>query len=303
MIRLALGLLFFSVPSLAADPCFRDTLPIFQKIAQFDANTDSRRSAMANACRELKVTLLYEAKSMGERLIADPVVGTVNVVAGSAPAAFARLGGTPRQEAFKKELEQIRQDPNPMSRIKKVYELVARNQGHYDSENIGALKFQTPGNLLNRVDNMGTAGVCRDFAALLQWSLMQVYRHPSSTGPALGPTDFSSEVVTGAIPGRRGWEDTQHHAWIRINLPQFDGQLLDGFHHFDLDTTWYSEQFSPLMPRRSALSEENRTKALGQCEQIQACLLERMSRETPAAAADSAKPSLPPPEPPAFGRQ
>lgn len=235
-----------------------------------------------NGCSELvDQPLLTEAYTALERagaMAMTPIVG----VFGQGAGAFANLNGSAKQRDYKKRLDVIGEEPNPMLRIKRVYELVAATQGPYDSAGHGMKNFirgagvrsSSPGNLINSAERDGSIGVCREMASLLKWSLQQVARARGSRSMALSPNDFSSTFMTGKVPGANGWKDGGGHAWVRINMPIHEKGQLIGFSHFDIDTTWYPEQFSPLVPRRSGLSAPGRKKLIDECRRVQACLAE-----------------------------
>jgi hypothetical protein len=191
------------------------------------------------------------------------------------------MDGSPEQRRFKAELDRIKTIPNSMERIQRTYELVARTQGRYDEESYGLrnalagriYRGESPGNLLDSAKRDGTVGVCREMAALLQWSLQQVSRWSGSRSMALGPNDFSSGEILSNAPTPDGWGG---HAWVRVNLPVHDATgALVNFRHFDLDTTWYPERFSPLFPRRAGASAQNISTARRQCTEIKRCLAQR----------------------------
>lgn len=259
-----------------ADVCFVNKNSFFDPISKVTMKPGARASTMSKLITELSDKDMHKGKGISETLIGSMTTGVAGILFGHAVSAFSRLDQTELQKSFQKELDRIKQVKNPMDRMKQVYDLVVRTQGEYDEYTLGfatvrkgkvALTY-TPGNLINSAEEYGTAGVCREFASLLQWSLLQVARHPDSKGMALGPNDFSSELVGGDVP-------IGAHAWVRAHLPKFnkDGQL-QGFNDFDLDTTWYSE-FSPVYPRRSGISEEERKILINESKEIAECLKNR----------------------------
>jgi hypothetical protein len=246
--------------------CFRGDLPYFQNFDRITGTPTQKLLMMSSGCREVtKSPKILDGPGIGSTLFTFAVENFSLPLVGQAASAFSTLNGSPAQRRYKAALDQIRKNPNPMDRIRAVYELAASYQGNYDYKG-GGLKFDTPGGNIDRAQRTGTSGVCRDFASLLQWSLMQVARHPSSVNGGLGPTDFSSEIKTGFVPGGG-------HAWVRINLPNHDARgAITGFNRFDIDTTWYPEQFSILFPRLSSLSAANREKLINQCRTVENCL-------------------------------
>ncbi|MEN0058237.1 MAG: hypothetical protein AAGB31_05340 [Bdellovibrio sp.] len=230
--------------------------------------------SMQKMCTELHKSEPHKAETLGQKADGLGRKAYMGLISGYAASAFSNLNENEEQRAYRQELYNIKKIINPMTRIQKVYELVVRNQGLYDYESRGLSTLlsgnivfaKTPENLLNNAKSRGTAGICEDFAALLQWSLLQVARHSDSSTMALGPHDFSSEIAFGSLP--------EKHAWVRVHLPHHDeqGRLL-GFSDFDLDTTFYPH-FSPLYPRLTGLSEAERMQLFLDCTQIQTCLME-----------------------------
>lgn len=262
------------------DICFEKTLPFFQNFSKITGPDIEKSATLVNACDELQTPEMTKGKTILGAAVNSFMTKVAFGITGHATGAFDNLNGSQKQKSFRAELEKIKQIPNSMDRIKQVYDLVVRTQGHYDDDNMGKKNVLTgkviftdaPSNIINAAEKTGTGGVCRDFASLLQWSLLQVARGPHSKNSALEPNDFSSEFITGYVPVNGG---TGGHAWVRVHLPQYNstGQLT-GFNNFDLDTTFYSD-FSPLFPRLSGLSPENQQRAVRECTQIISCLYSR----------------------------
>lgn len=257
------------------DRCFNGTLPYFQNVRRASGTAAQRVLMLNRGCAELRRGDLTDAPGIGSSILGAVGQTLSAPLSGQAWAAFSTLNGNENQRRYQRQLDEIKRIPNPMERIKRVYELVARTQGSYNYGS-NALRLGTPGNLIDTAAREGSAGVCRDFAALLQWSLMQVARYSGSTRMDLGPTDFSSEMKTGSTPAGG-------HAWVRVNLPNHDAQgRIIGFNRFDLDTTWYPEQFSVLFPRNSSLSEANRTRLVRECSSVVNCLSNATVQESGA---------------------
>lgn len=260
--------------------CYADKLPFFKNFARYSSSLTRKVQAIETACGELNSAEMQEGQGTLE-LLKNRFTGVASFgLVGGAAAAFSSLQKTKEGRQYMATLNSIKNIANPMERIRQTYELAAKHSGHYDHEtngmdtwNSGAIVgAHRPENLLANNRERGTVGVCREFAALLQWSLMQVSRHPTSKSSALDEKDFSSTLVGGTVPGSNGWKDGGGHAWVRINLPVFkNGRLLD-FTHFDLDTTWYPKKFAPLFPRRSGVSQANRRKLIQQCGEVVDCL-------------------------------
>lgn len=285
-----LAIIFLSIPRVMASGnfCFKEKAHFFNFFKKLDGPAEKISDLMTSTCRELDVPEMNEGKSTLAKVM-DPVSDLAYGVLGQGLGAFSRLESSDKQREFKRQLDRIRVNPNPVERVRLVHELVVRTQGKYDLKNGGLdsawsgwlIAWQEPGNLINSAEKTGSAGVCREFASLLQWSLLQVARHPDSKGMALSPTDFSSEFMYAKVPGPKGWDDGWGHAWVRVNLPRFNSQgALEAFDRFDIDSTVYP-QFSPLYPRRTGISNEKRIELLEQCKEIQECLLRGSNQPEP----------------------
>lgn len=275
----------FSVFGFAGeDPCFsRVESPVLKIYSQTSLDVDSKMVGLMGTCKELKKTAMYEKKGV-VRSLAEGFVQAVGVggMFGLGASAFSKMNNNEHQKQYMSELEKIKTIPDRMERIKRVYELVSTYQGQYDYDSlgkktdfvegkmVGALR---PENLVDAAKKNGTAGVCRHFAALLYWSLLQVGRSSESKDSALGENDFSVSYMTGDVPLAGG--NSGGHAWVRVNLPIKNEKGVRDFRHFDLDTTWYPQDFTVLMPRRSGLSENARSKAVSDCQEVKSCLMKR----------------------------
>jgi hypothetical protein len=266
--------LLFSFTSVWASPatCYQEKLPFFKNYTRFQARASTKLKALERACAEINNDMFMERDSAG-KLIVHKFISIVSFgLLGEAAASFSSLQNSPEGRAYMKALSKIRRLKNPIERISQTYRLAAINSGEYDHATMGKKTWYTgfvfgayrPENLLKNSRDRGTVGVCREFATLLKWSLQQVARHPDSTSMALGPSDFSAEIVGGSTP-------VGGHAWVRVNIPVIrNGRLVD-FTHFDIDTTWYPE-FTPLFPRRSGVSDQNLRRLRRECEEITNCL-------------------------------
>lgn len=258
------------------DICFKETLPYFQNFSKIKASAAVKSEMLTTSCNELHDSEMTRGKSFSEA--AYHKIGNFMAfgLAGHGASAFSKLNGSAKQKEFLTQLNVIKKNPDPMDRIRQVYQLVVETQGKYDYDSEGHKNMssgffiftEAPGNIINNAEKRGTGGVCRDFASLLQWSLLQVSRYEGSKSSALGESDFSSDFISGTVP-------EGGHAWVRVNMPQFNKGRITGFNTFDLDTTWY-QTFSPLFPRNSGLSQANREKAINQCHQISQCLSKKI---------------------------
>lgn len=278
-ITLIAWLVLITMVEAQANNCLQGKLPFFQNYNRYQGGAIRKSHALQNACREINKTGFHDANTLGERL-GYSVVSTVSFgLLGAAAASFSTLQGSEAGRQYMAILNNIRNIPNPIERIKRVYELAVLHSGEYDESGNGMPTWisgffvgaNRPENLLANSRRRGTVGVCREFASLLKWSLQQVSRHPTSTNGALAPTDFSSTMIAGSLPGAEGWDTPVQHAWVRINVPVHENGRLVDFTHFDLDTTWYP-QFTPLFPRRSGLSVANQNRAKRECREIIECM-------------------------------
>lgn len=275
-------LLTYIVPAAETnDICFHNNyLPFFRNFRNYDDSVTNKLNALAIACNEIdwpkmneSSMIHYKAFTAYYKAVGVPVMGT-------APAAFSQLKSTSEEKRYMAELNRIKSIDSPIERIRQTYELAARNSGNYDYDSNGmkswasGLLFGTnrPENLLKNKTLNGTVGVCREFASLLQWSLMQVSRHSDSKNMALNKNDFSSEIILDAVPTSKDSDEIGGHAWVRINLPIFKNDQIVDFTHFDIDTTWYPGAFSPLFPRRSGVTSNTQERAKGECKEISKCL-------------------------------
>lgn len=153
---------------------------------------------------------------------------------------------TPRRKAFYQSLIALENISDPALRIKMVYELVLAYQPRYND----TLSFSFP-SVVQLIDASGAgeeAGVCRDFANFLAWSLSKVSKN---------------EYTAYLIAGYR-----MSHAWVRVKLPIPNFRTVV----FDLDSTNHPDSFVALPPRGSKWSMEEVRELYNQCRQIADCL-------------------------------
>lgn len=266
-----------------------DYLPFFQNFTQYEQSNFARLESLNNTCREIEWPEMNEGRNFGARLVDGLLPGLAfGILYGRAAASFSTLENTELGRNYMAELKKIRKNPNALARIKAVYELAARHSGTYDYESNGMRNLKSgavvgayrPENLLASAKRNGTIGVCREFAGLLEWSLMQVGRYEGSKNAALDTTDFSVDMMAGTVPGANGWKDGGGHAWVRVNIPVQKNGGID-FTHVELDTTWYGDNFTPLFPRRSGVTEKTRKRAAKECRAIQRCLIDSANAKAP----------------------
>jgi hypothetical protein len=257
----------------SGNACFpKNRLPIFGIIEKSKTSVASKIEMVNTVCRELSESELHTKQSVLQR-IQNGMAYVGGGLFGDAAAAFDDMDDSETQIAYKNTLRRIALIPDRMERIRLTYDHAVRHSGSYDHPTFGMKTIKrgylfgahTPGNLVGAAKENGTIGVCREYAALLYWSLLQVARHPSSKGRwDLGPNDFSVSSIPGVAGGP--------HVWIRVTLAEHDSiGRITGFVRFDLDSTWYAT-FTPLVPRRTGLSDQTRNAALRQCVAISDCL-------------------------------
>jgi hypothetical protein len=254
-------------------------LSFFQQFTKYSSSREEKINALESTCDELAREELHTPMSTYDITLEKIMSGPVSLFLGTGIAAFSALQNTTEGQKYMTELSKIKVIKNPIERVRLTYQLAAKNSGHYDTISHGTKTWSsgyflggwTPENLLENYKRRGSVGVCREFARLLAWSLLQVARHKDSKCMGLCDTDFSYDIKGGQLTNNEGV--TGSHAWIRINLPVFENGKLKDWHHFDLDTTWYPQTYTPLFPRRLGTSKKTRLKALRQCEQIRTCLV------------------------------
>lgn len=241
-----------------------------------DSPPEEKLNSIFTACRELDTT--YWAGTFAQHHQGLPEMAGKGVIPflrliGYAPAAFIKLNANTLQRDFNKQLEAIRLIRDPILRIQKVYQLVTRFQGEYDSETTGSLPYRRPGAVINKAAKDGVGGQCRDFALLLYWSLLQVARHPDDRRiyGDLGENSFSVSPQFG--DGKFDDEYVGFHDWVRVHLAGRDDSYRLYFVRFDLDNTFYPKAFTPLMPRQQNFSERDLAKRKNTCDQLVRCLM------------------------------
>lgn len=272
-------LLFFTDLSFAetVSSCFKETesLAFFNTIKEMNLSSDEAASAVSNSCSEVtpgvksKETHTKPGKvtEIKDRILTFLAYGSF----GGGASAFSKMKDTPLQQNFMKALEKIKENPNRYERIRDTYKLVSRYQGEYDYETLkkfsikGLHIWSTPEAVVNDAQTMGSGGVCRNFASLLTWSLLQVARPKGNTSMALDETSFSTEFIAGDVVGGG-------HRWVRVNLPKkIPGKGIE-FKSIDLDTTWYPATVTALQPRLDGLTESEMQTLSNKCKQIILCL-------------------------------
>jgi hypothetical protein len=172
---------------------------------------------------------------------------------------------------FNRRLRQIKAEPSALVRVKEVYELISFYKKPYDVDYASAIKsrgkLKNRPLILNPEETLQYGGVCRDFARLLKWALMQVAR---SSSP-----DPESQVFSTAIKIGKG-EDGLGHMWVRVNVPLVNPiNKLSRFQGIELDITNFAGNFTPLPPFGSHWTQMQMQSDLQQCQKIISCLNEQ----------------------------
>lgn len=227
----------------------------------------NRSIAFSSACSELDKNTSSGGFALSQRTLMNKLQTAITLPLeffGYMTSAFSALNNKGVQKKFQQELDQIRFIRNPHLRIAKVYELVAKYQGKYGD---GGMPIRLPTRVLDKAETDGTGGVCRDFSLLLYWSLLQVARPNDGSNINFYSMEFAyGNDSSGNFQGS--------HQWIRINVPISSKKFGPArFEQFDLDTTFYQRQFTPLMPRQQGLSDTVALKRKEKCYALQNCLL------------------------------
>ena len=234
--------------------CGMQSHALFNFVASVDATPLAKAQMLDGTCDELESAGWTAAPSPVDVFYGGAVKTSLALI-GLGLARTDTLDGSPQQRHYMQALLQIAKLTNPIERIRQVYELAAQVSGHYDSETFGRENFLkgfgifalTPSRLIDSANENGSAGVCREFSALLRWSLAKV------------AFDYQTEVIAGKDDRGLG------HVWVRVHLPA---------HSIDLDTVFYQNTFTPLFPRHQGYSGESLVPLKAECRRIQKCLLD-----------------------------
>lgn len=237
-----------------------------------------KKRAFRTACEELDTTKYAGKFSRNFSQVANAFHSVVFIpykLLNLGFPSFSSMDKSAVQRAYKREVELIKAYDDPYVRIKKAYELAVSYQGAYDyDENgkpAGGGYVFPPSKLIDEASRKESAGVCRDFASLLYWTLMKVNMSNSARenyNGMLRPGSFTPGYESGF-----SWTDgitPSGHAWIRVTIAK-DVNGSTRFESFDLDTTWY-ENFSPIPVRHVKRSDRDLNAMLSRCEQIRNCL-------------------------------
>ncbi|MCE3010886.1 MAG: hypothetical protein LW875_09765 [Proteobacteria bacterium] len=276
-------ILLLSQIATATSSCFLEPgLPRFLKMQgdlyhDFSGGSSEKMDlqvrATQNSCREIlwpekhfqyAPTLSTHALNLLSQSYANPLLGRVS-------GAFSSLQGSKTEKNFKAELEEIKTIKNRNTRIRRVYELIARTMGAYDDALTVKEDFLEswlqplrPSVILARARTKGTGGVCRHHEALLHWALLQVARPAGEKTLQLTENSFS-------VSTKSGCDDQACHVWVQLNLPYPTDRGLR-FENVDLDTTWYQEP-TILYSRNNGFSPTEKRRLREACKKVISCLL------------------------------
>ena len=162
--------------------------------------------------------------------------------------------------------------------------MVIKAQGEYDPEVIKNPKlasyFERP--LIvspSEILEGKRLGICRDFGFLLEWSLNKIKSPNLDAKPSFKRSQFfekSFQVTT--VVGRRydlSRDDfSSGHLWVRVItfVKDRDGKLSQ--RAIDLDPTWHTDGFVPLMRRNLTPKDDKLEEMLKVCSEVEDCILD-----------------------------
>ena len=248
--------------------CFSGPLPAYlvalkhSSMSFFDT-----QAALENSCADLGNPEFQSKQSIVAR-IGDAIFYPPGMaVSRNIPSVLRdMLGDDTTVKEYRVRLAALQKIKNRFERIKGAYLLAVSAQGQYAHDSDGNYFLMTPSKILNRAKQGKSGGVCRDFAKLLEWSLLQVNMSPTLSPElkqwgGLDEDSFSVQTVADSSAG---------HAWVEVILPVGSGEK-QVFHHLHLDSTWY-KTYSPLFPRRTIIPESQRRQLTEQCRAVSSCV-------------------------------
>ncbi|HXH73926.1 MAG TPA: hypothetical protein VNJ08_03105 [Bacteriovoracaceae bacterium] len=245
--------------------CYQGPLPASLVTLKKSGLSDfNAYKALENICNDLKSETFKNKVSLKGKVL-HAVLDVSFSVAQDIPSVISTmLGSDQNVKDYKAKLASIGQIQNRFARIRKVYELSVSAQGPYDDG--GGPIFSTPGRTINKTKDNKAWGQCRNFAQLLEWSLLQVNRSPflpedMKKWGALDEDSFMPKFVHDEDAG---------HAWVEVSLPVGIGGKQE-FHKINLDTTWYKD-YTPLYPRRGVVDAGKRNQLLAECSKVLSCV-------------------------------
>ncbi|MBI3555604.1 MAG: hypothetical protein HY074_05020 [Deltaproteobacteria bacterium] len=247
--------------------CFAGPRPAYLVAFRYSKLSAAEMStAVDDACREFNDDEMQAAPSILSKIgtvildtVAAPIASEIPTVLGD------MFGSSTVVKAYEARLAEIGKIRDRYVRIREVYELAIASQGAYDKEN-SAIQFDTPSAVLENAKAGRPGGQCRDFAKLLEWSLLHVNRSPtlSEEYRKWGALDEDSFSVTRVNDAGHG------HAWVDVLLPVGVGDK-QVFHRLSLEPTNHKEHYVPLFQRRLGLSKEELDRYHDECVVVRKC--------------------------------
>lgn len=270
-IAVILSIFFLFGESSFADLC-NDQVPqnsvfhfarvILDEHGDYAAKIDS----LKNACRVFDKKDEY-SKVVNKLTPSDFSMRVTIAALFEASDAFRKIGANAMEVSFNDRLKEIKKNPSAIERVKATYELVLLFKKPFDQAYMQAILDHKPAPkrplVLKPEVTLEKGGVCRDFARLLEWSLLQVARSSSESKSA---EVFSYEFQSAS--GKGGG-----HAWISVNLPirSLDRKRTE-FSRIDLDPTNFTDKFVPLPPLAQGQPESRIDQYANTCAKIISCL-------------------------------
>ncbi len=223
-------------------------------------------TAVDDACREFNDDELQAAPGILAKIGTVYLDAVAAPVAADIPTALADMfrNNSPVVKEYEARLAEIGKIRSRYVRIRKVYELAIASQGTYDKDK--SFQLDTPATVLENAKAGKPGGQCRDFAKLLEWSLLHVTRSPTLPAEyqkwgALDEDSFSVSRINDA---------GSQHAWVDVLLPVGVGDK-QVFHRFSLDSTFHEKHYVPLFQRRLGLSKEENDRYHDECVAVRKC--------------------------------
>jgi hypothetical protein len=269
LLRIAALLFLTFSPAHAVEPtdelasCFGDPRPVYlEALAHSGFTAKELKAVLHDSCSDLRQTQVHGKKKLRYRMLDAFERATAESLLQAIPTMFTDvLDRSQVLKDYEARLAEIAKIKDRYVRIRKTYELAIASQGAYD--NTRKFKIMVPGNVLKPAKRGKPGGVCRDFAHLLVWSLMHVYRSPeSNTFGGLDEDSFLPKFVADVQAG---------HAWVDVLLPVGLGDE-QVFHRMSLDSTYYDSNYAPLFARRQGLPKAELERKHAECVAVLDCV-------------------------------
>lgn len=292
-------------PSSFADDCM-DEIPK-DPIFDFARSTLKRDVSLAEKERMLErsceVLSTDPSNIWAEMRVRDQAVegrGTADFLI-HVTTVWRKMGKEGVEKEYSAKLDEIAKIRDPDERIARTYQLAQKYQGRYNSaeaDEISAGNFvaarkkamprtglagvlSTPSDVLKNARETGIGGVCRDFSALLAWSLNRVSRSPGGHARQ----EFLAEMTT--VPGH-----------LVVTVKRFENPNSGLAKVYSLDPT-NNPEFTPIPYPDFKISEAKAEKNYDACISIRQCLAKttgsRIAPRFRSMGAGVVIPSVPPP--------